>query len=52
VHDVRDEEHVALSATAATVLAERLLESKLYQKMFQVVNRKSVRSVSHSRALL
>ena len=52
VHDVRDQKHVALSAAAAAVLAERLLKSKLYQQMLQVVNRVRVRGVPHSRAFL
>ena len=52
MHDVRDQVHVALSASAATVFTKRLLKSKLDQQMLQVMNRVRVRGVPHGCAFL
>ena len=52
VHDVRDQVHVALSASAATVFTKWLLKSKLDQQMLQVMNRVRVRGVPHGCAFL
>lgn len=52
MYDIWHEVNVALTATAAAVFTERLLECKLYQKMLQVVNCVRIRGIADGRALL
>ena len=52
MHEVRDGVHVALSAPAAAVLAERLLKRQLVDQLLEIVHSVRVRGIADAGALL